>query len=240
MDIDVREVRESIKNNGFYTFQTHETIVLATNAKREYLDFMPAFQIHAMGESFSRDQIKEGPWRKLAISSVNGLGESYAQFLLTTYFPETSITTPNINRFFDYLINLRNAVLELDDEFGSWDSDEKFWNASRIHHYPQGGGFMVEHSDTHFPKILSQSQIPFLQVMGLMSSRESDFEKGGGFISKANGDRVFFEDQHSTGKIVLFDGGIRHGVADIDSDKILDFQSKSGRIAAFVNLYEKR
>ena len=138
------------------------------------------------------------------------------------------------------MIQLRNKILQLDKGFGQWESDGSYWNASRIHHYPAGGGFMAEHRDTYFPKVLNQSQIPFLQVMGLMSSRGIDFESGGGFIVLANGERFFFEDSNSLGKIVMFDGNIRHGVADIDPHKVLNLQVTNGRFAAFVNLYEKR
>ena len=99
---------------------------------------------------------------------------------------------------------------------------------------------MAEHHDTYFPMVLEQSQIPFLQVMGLMSSRGLDFKSGGGFIVQKNGTRLFFEDDNSIGKIVMFDGSIRHGVADVDTDKVFDIQGTQGRYAAFVNVYEKR
>ena len=240
MNADMQKIRDSIKSDGYVCLQTSESTQLALNAKQEYLALIPHLILHATSEQFSRGQLLEQPWRKMAIGSVNGLGESYAQFLITTYFSERNIATPNIIKYFNYLIQFRNSILDLDDDFGKWDSDQKYWNASRIHHYPQGGGFMAEHHDTYFPMVLEQSQIPFLQVMGLMSSRGLDFKSGGGFIVQKNGTRLFFEDDNSIGKIVMFDGSIRHGVADVDTDKVFDLQGTQGRYAAFVNVYEKR
>lgn len=238
--MEYQYIRDAIKENGFHSMQNSESVHLAGMAKQEFVELMPNLPIHSPAEPFLRTALLERPWRKMAIGSKNGLGESYAQFLDTTYFSERGLGTQNISAFFDYLILFRNKILKLDKNFGRWDSDGSYWNASRIHHYPAGGGFMAEHSDTYFPKVLNQSQIPFLQVMGLMSSRGIDFESGGGFIAPAYGERIFFEDESSMGKIVMFDGSIRHGVDDIDSHKVLDLQGTSGRYAAFVNLYEKR
>jgi hypothetical protein len=240
LNTDMQKIRDAIKSVGYVCLQTSESIGLALNAKQEYLALISDLAIHATSEQFSRDQLLERPWRKMAIGSMNGLGESYAQFLMTTYFSESNVRTPNITAYFNFLIGLRNRILDMSDDFGRWDSDEKYWNASRIHHYPQGGGFMVEHHDTHFPRVLGQSQIPFLQVMGLMSARGLDFQSGGGFITQTDGTRLFFEDENSVGKIVMFDGSIRHGVADVDADKVFDIQGTQGRYAAFVNVYEKR
>lgn len=238
--MEYQYIRDAIKANGYHLMQNSESVHLAGMARREFIELMPNLATHSPAEVFLRTALLERPWRKLAIGSTNGLGESYSQFLDTTYFSESNPGTPNISAWFDYLILIRNKILQLDKDFGQWDSDESYWNARRIHHYPSGGGFMAEHSDTYFPKVLNQSQIPFLQVMGLMSSRGIDFESGGGFIVSEHGKRIFFEDENSMGKIVIFDGNIRHGVADIDSHRVLELQETSGRYAAFVNLYEKR
>jgi len=39
------------------------------------------------------------------------------------------------------------------------------------------------------------------------------------------------------GSIVVFDGKIYHGVEDIDSGEIVDFNSSDGRVAMFANVY---
>ena len=109
----------------------------------------------------------------------------------------------------------------MDDNFGSIVGFKTgtYWNASRIHHYPCGGGHMAEHADTHFPSILSKASIPFVQVAVLLSDRNTDFRNGGGFI---------------------IDRSLKHGVEEIDLDQVLDWSSTKGRIALFSNLYVNR
>jgi hypothetical protein len=97
---------------------------------------------------------------------------------------------------------------------------------------------MSAHKDTHFPPVLKDAGHPFLQVMLLMSTRGQDFAKGGGFVVDRDGKKVFFENENSFGNIVAFDGSITHGVDDVDNDKVLNLNSTSGRIAAFVSLYK--
>ena len=96
---------------------------------------------------------------------------------------------------------------------------------------------MAAHRDTLFPKLQEKFSIPFLQIMVTFSTRGKDFMQGGGYIEDKNGARQFFETPDNTGAVVLFDGATVHGVDDVDLDKILDFHSKEGRVALFVNLY---
>ena len=97
---------------------------------------------------------------------------------------------------------------------------------------------MAEHNDTHFPSVLTSSGVPFLQVMALLSTKKIDFHAGGSFFIKRDGIRTYVEDDFPLGAVTMFDGSIRHGVEDVDSDQVLDFNLASGRIAAFVNLYQ--
>lgn len=99
---------------------------------------------------------------------------------------------------------------------------------------------MVEHADTYFPRVLTSSRVPFLQVMALLSVKKVDFHTGGSFLINRDGIRTYVEDDFPLGAVVMFDGSIRHGVEDVDLDQVLDFNSPAGRIAAFVNLYQVR
>jgi hypothetical protein len=240
MDINVDLIESGLKNKGFYILEDKPLLDLVSKARDEYLHSFHQLPLHSAQERFTPTELQRKPWRKLAIGARNGLGESYAQFLQTTYFHEQDIEYPHLVRLFSKMIKLRNLLLKLPDDFGSCPERDLFWNACRIHHYPSGGGFMMAHKDTHFPRVLEGSGFPFLQIMIPLSKREDDFVTGGGFIvPKDTEQKYFFETVDSFGDAVLFDGGhITHGVDDVDGNKLVDFQSKSGRFAAFVNVYQ--
>lgn len=236
--LNIDGISDRIKKTGFVIEVDSEIVQLAHGARAEYLNAMSSLQVHAPRESFSPKDLERGPWRKLAIGSANGVGDPYAQMLQTTYFHEHNTGTPLLNALFATLISVRNRILGTCDDFGSYPDRDEFWNACRIHHYPRGGGFMVEHNDTHFPNVLASAGVPFLQVMALLSTKEVDFHAGGSFVINRDGIRTYVENDCPLGAVVMFDGSIRHGVEDIDPDQVLDFNLPSGRIAAFVNLYQ--
>lgn len=238
--LNIDGISDKIANTGFVVEVDNEIVELCQGARTEYLNAMPSLQVHAPREGFSPKDLERGPWRKLAIGSVNGVGDQYAQLLATTYFHERNPGTPFLNALFSALISSRNRILGIREDFGSEPDRDDFWNACRVHHYPRGGGFMVEHADTYFPRVLTSSRVPFLQVMALLSVKKVDFHTGGSFLINRDGIRTYVEDDFPLGAVVMFDGSIRHGVEDVDLDQVLDFNSPAGRIAAFVNLYQVR
>jgi len=237
---DVDRFRKEISDHGWTTFRSTHLTDLCQKARSEYLIARRQCELHPPGQVFSRSDLESGPWRKLAVGSTNGLGEPYAQLLQTTYFLEGDRMFPALSELFANLLKLRNLILGIDIEFGSLPERDRFWNACRIHHYPVGGGFMTEHRDTYFPSALEKSELPFLQVMALLSTKGTDFEEGGGFVRCDQGERVCFEDEAGIGTVVMFDGGVHHGVLDVNRGELLDFESDRGRVAAFVNVYEVR
>jgi hypothetical protein len=237
---ELAEIRSSLDKNGWAAFTCSLFTDLGILARSDYLKSMSLTELHAPDESFGPADLEEHPWRKLAIGSRNGLGEPYAQLLQTTYFDEEGIQFNGLTTLFREMRILRNSLLDIPPDFGTNRARDRFWNACRIHHYPIGGGFMMEHRDTHFPRALAGSNLPFLQVMMLLSSKGSNFSTGGGFVVNRDGERLDFENEFGIGTLILFDGSIRHGVSDVDRHEILDFHSPRGRIAAFVNVYEMR
>jgi len=238
--MDLEALQNEVLDKGYAIYTDSNLTYLGNSARTEYLSNFYKLKIHSPREKFHYTSLDSQPWRKFAISSANGVGEPYAQFLQTTYFSENDSQYPALQEAFKFLISFRNKMLDLSEDFGSNPKKDGFWNACRVHHYPKGGGFMVEHQDTHFPKILHTNQLPFLQVMMTLSNKGSDFSEGGNYIRNRNQDQIYPEDLTGIGSIVMFDGGIVHGVQDVDPDGILDFSQPSGRFAAFVNLYEAR
>lgn len=174
--LNIDEIRYQIQSNGFAVEVDSEIVQMAQGARAEYLKAMPSLPVHPPRERLSHRNLEHHPWRKFTIGSANGVGESYAQMLQTTYFHERNVGTPNLNALFGVLISLRNRILGIGTDFGLNPDRDDFWNACRIHHYPRGGSFMVEHNDTHFPQVLASADVPFLQVMVLLSTRESIFK----------------------------------------------------------------
>jgi hypothetical protein len=98
---------------------------------------------------------------------------------------------------------------------------------------------MTAHRDTYFPVALADK--PFYQVGALLSRKGVNFETGGGFVvSKKDGEKVDLEAEGGFGSIVVFDGKTVHGVDDVDTDEVMDIHSTTGRVVAFVNVYDYR
>ncbi|MGN6087568.1 hypothetical protein [Trinickia sp.] len=224
-------ISAGLERDGYFILRNEEVSALVHAARGEYLSALDGLEINAQKSRFNRADLSHQPWRKMAIGATNGVGEPYAQFLTSTYFSESTPKFFAINVLFGVLLGLRDILFNLTDK----DALSGTWNACRIHHYPRGGGFMSMHKDTHFPKVLGTTGMPFLQVSACMSRRGIDFQNGGGFVVDKLGNKV---DLESYGAIVMFDGNQPHGVDCIDLDVVPDIRSKSGRLAAFTNIYE--
>ena len=235
---NLNSVREKVFERGYAVLRLETFREIIAAAREEYLGSIARLPLHPQATRFRPEDLGTAPWRKVAIGGTNGLGEGYAQFLVTTYVQEGSVQHPGLSKLFRMLIELRNALTSMRVDFGSIASRDLFWNACRIHHYPRGGGFMSAHRDTHFPSALAGQGLPFLQIMACMSKRGEDFFTGGGFVRDRSDTYVSTDTEDSFGAIVLFDGSIVHGVDTVDPDTIPDFDARSGRIAAFVNLYK--
>lgn len=229
---------DSIKSTGYAVVENCVNQNLLAAARHEYELCMSREVLHAQGEKFSPAELERAPWRKQAIGSRSGSGEHYSQLLQTTYLRPRSADYPALSSIFLGMISLRNSLTGMHLEYGNNLSQDAFWNACRVHHYPQGGGHMAAHRDTLFPQLLRDFDIPFIQVMLTLSARGTDFNVGGGYVTNRSGQKVFFETANSAGSLILFDGSTVHGVDDVDPDTLLDFSSRRGRIALFVNLYK--
>ena len=236
-EINLEEIINKVKSEGFYIFHNYINRELTDLIKKEYFSAMDSISLKPAGEKLNPSRLSFSPWRKLAVGSKNGLGEKYSQVLQTMYFSQNDSNRPSLSYAFNHLINLRNNLSGMRLDYGGDLDNDQFWNACRVHHYPCGGGHMAMHRDTGFPVVLKDFQIPFVQIMLTLTSRGSGFDKGGGYIVKPDNTTVFFENDSNEGSLVIFDGNTLHGVDDIDPNGLLDFSSKQGRIALFVNLY---
>ena len=235
--LDTKKIFDDVRSNGYSIIPNYIAKDKLDRVRAEYFQCLSELNIHPQGEKFSPRSLIERPWRKYALGSKSGSGEPYSQILQTTYFSAFDKNYPELGDVFSEMVLIRNKLTGMRDDYGcNFDTDD-FWNACRVHHYPQGGGHMAAHRDTLFPKLLSDFEFPFIQLMITLSARGSDFNHGGGYVVNKTGETIFFENEHNAGSLILFDGNTIHGVEDVDPGSLFDVSSPLGRAALFVNLY---
>jgi len=58
---------------------------VAQQARNEYQEIVHSVTLHSQQERFNRFELDKEPWRKTAVGSTNGLGQSISQILQATY-----------------------------------------------------------------------------------------------------------------------------------------------------------
>jgi hypothetical protein len=238
LDLNIAAIRKDVAENAFSILRPAEFEQLCEAARQEWLMALQTSEMKPPRKSFSYPDLVGGPWRKLAISSTNGIGEPYAQFLQSMYFDHQRSAYPNLNRLFKFVIELRNELMDVRKDFGDDPDRDGFWNACRVHHYPSGGGFMVMHRDTFFPKALGEYS--FYQLLVPFSVKGRDFTSGGGVVVDKNGVKHNTDEIGGLGSILVYDGRTLHGVEDVDPEEIVDFNSPRGRLSIVCNPYCKK
>lgn len=189
-----------------------------------------------LGES--PDDVKTN-FQKLSVGSVHSSHHigSYARLLRTFYNPLWEKDIYKMHHIFKTMIKLRNRLTNKPDNFATEQVDDGLWTAARIHQYPRGGGFMGAHRDRTLANVSKQASLNYYQLLLIMTKKGIDFTKGGGFIEYKR-QRIIFEEACELGDIILYDSNTIHGVEDIDPHQLLDLDTVSGRLAAFVSLYK--
>ena len=140
---------------------------------------------------------------------------------------------------FSALIRIRNKLL------GSripalLDDNDIAWTCPMIAHYPPGGGFMATHRDIGAKNIYSKLGITnFFQLVLVISEMGQDFNSGGSYIHKENGELIQVEKHCRSGDILVYPVSTPHGVEEIDTHKLLELESSFGRYVAMVPLFLK-
>jgi len=235
-EIETSRIEHEVSSTGLSIVRPAAGFLeLCEAARGDYLAAFRRAKVQPPKQAFKAADLAAGPWRKFTIGSRNGVGEAYAQLLQTMYFDPTESGHPSLNKLFDVVIELRNRLMRVAPDFGCDPVGDGYWNACRVHHYPRGGGFMMNHCDTYFPVKLGD--LPFYQVMAPLSVKGRDFSEGGGILVTHQGERLNTDEMAGIGSLVVFDGRIQHGVDDVDPREVMNFDDEAGRLAAFANLY---
>lgn len=175
---------------------------------------------------------------KLSIGGAQKYGVYRPRCLRTIYNPMWDSDIFSLHNSFEVMAKARNLLYGFDENFAIHSIEDEMWTASRVHHYPRGGGFLVSHKDIVVPKIHKlQGYKNFYQLVMVLSKKGHDFMQGGGFAT-LKGKKYFYENEANYGDIIIYDGRTIHGVADIDPEEPFIQQSPEGRMAAFVTLYK--
>jgi len=178
-------------------------------------------------------------FQKLQVGGTNGPNPC-ARFLRMFYNPTFAEDIYGMRDIFKRLISFRNHLYSLPGDFTVNGVEDGMWSAARINHYPRGGGFMAYHADTGTANIarhLGLSQ--YIQVLLIMSIKGKDFSEGGAYIADMHERKpIFYEDGCQPGDIMIYDGRVVHGVAEIDPMAPLDLASFEGRHVALVTLFK--
>lgn len=178
------------------------------------------------------------PLQKVVVGGLTGINNC-ARLIRTFFLPLSGPDLYGSHDIFRRLARFRNLLCNEPENFAIDQDERGLWTASRIHHYPRGGGFMAEHSDFGTAVAAADAGFDrFAQVILIISQKGLDFHTGGAFIRRGN-DRFFYEDACVSGDIVVYDGRIRHGVADIDAHEPFQFDSIQGRLVGFATLYKR-
>ena len=177
-------------------------------------------------------------FQKLLVGGHTHSGLYLTRLFRTFYNPIWSENIYGMHHIYKLMIKIRNKCSNYPENFALEKIEENgLWSATRIHQYPQGGGYFAKHKDTVLTAVSKEENINFIQVIINMTKLGVDFESGGAFV-EVNNDKIFFEKEFALGDIIIYDERTIHGVDEIDINKNLDLDNICGRLTAFVSLYK--
>lgn len=176
-------------------------------------------------------------FQKLVVGGTQGVN-SVPRFVRMFYNPLMDEDIFGMHESFRKMVRFRNLLYGLEPDFTLSGIEQGMWSATRIQHYPRGGGFMAPHTDVGTATVSREAGLSsYVQVILIMSRKGVDFQTGGAYIDVA-GERFFFESDCDLGDVVIYDGRINHGVEEIDALEPLDMSSFEGRLVAMATLFK--
>lgn len=124
------------------------------------------------------------------------------------------------------LAGVRNRLAGLHDGFAFERVEGGQLSIPSIVQYPVGGGYLQTHED---PPSTQRAV-----VTAILSQIPDHYESGGLYVDDPKtGERVLLDSQLEVGDVYLINPAITHGVAPVDPDKQLEFDSGDGRWMMF-------
>ncbi|PSF35395.1 hypothetical protein C7H19_16565 [Aphanothece hegewaldii CCALA 016] len=235
--LPVAKILNCLQNNKFACLRgitTESEVIQARQAIQQ--KFSKNNDNPTIGES--PEQVKTN-FQKLSVGSIHSKHHtgSYARLLRTFYNALWNEDIYQMHELFRKMIRVRNQLLNKPINFAMNTIEDGLWTAARIHQYPKGGGFMQAHRDKTLTNIANQKDLNYFQLLLVMSQKGINYQQGGGFIEH-NEQRICFEELCCLGDLIIYDSSTIHGVDDVDPHEVLDLDTLSGRMVAFVSLYK--
>jgi hypothetical protein len=178
-------------------------------------------------------------FQKLSIGRARHGGVDRPRFMRCFYLPLWDEDVFETREIFRKVAQVRNLLSGHALDHAIDDANAVAWTAARIHHFPRGGGFMVDHRDTVLPALYAENGLgSFYQPLVLLTQKGVDFETGGGFAMVGN-ERISYEDYCRKGDILIYDTSTVHGVDDVDPHRTFEQDSLAGRMSGLVTLFKK-
>lgn len=225
-------IRTNVALNGYAIvrgFFDPNTIRLFIPKIYAYLD-----QTEILGTTKGTQATPRSNSCKWSVGAMTGSQPGVARLMVTIYNPINQENILDFRLNFEKLIEVRDIIRNDDNSTKDSDLKDGSFNACRFQIYPEGGGFMDEHTD-----YLAQqnSELPLLQLLLFITQKKLDFFEGGAYLVH-NGKTIDIESLCQTGDILIYAGHSFHGVADIDPFKSLNTQAIRGRVVALVTIYK--
>lgn len=231
--LDVEGVIRKLRNSGFCCVRGLVSEDEAKASRQKFnVRFDPGQDKPGFGESAT--DIHRN-FQKLRVG-VSPYKPENSRLVRTFYNPMWDEDIYQLHGAFRKMIHLRNHLLGKPAAFALDNVEVGLWTASRLQHYPPGGGFMSAHRDELLADAANAVGLGFLQLILTLSQKGIDYQSGGGFIIR-DGKLIDFEDLTRLGDVVLYDGNTLHGVDTIDPHQVLDLNTSSGRLVGLVTLY---
>ena len=235
-DIAVQPLLDTVASHGYAVVRG---IVPPAMAKACLQQFYTAFDAScdhpAIGE---RPSDVQRNFQKLIVGGGAQTSYYVPRFVRVLYNPLWEPDIYHAHEIFRRMGRVRNHLQGYAPDFAIDAPEGGFWTAARLQHYPQGGGFFMQHRDAVLSTTTEEAGIlQFIQILLLLTTRGEEFEQGGAYVEH-NNQRIDLEAEHGAGDIVIYDGRSMHGVADIDPHKLPDTQGSTGRVVALASLYK--
>lgn len=214
-------------------FSAHEVSSGLLNLRK---NFDPDKDAATVGET--PDMVMRN-FQKMNIGGIFNTKIYRPRFLRAVYNPIWDEDIYHLRTLFRKFAGLRNAILDYEIGYAIDTIEEDgSWTASRLQHYPTGGGFLIEHVDSVLASVHDWAGYKqFLQFLLPLTCKGTDFTRGGGYVYVGE-KKVVIDELMETGDVAIYSGLIRHGVDEIDPHHPLRLDMNSGRIVAFANLYK--
>lgn len=219
MNLDTSKIIEDIKQNGYYIAKSLIPLETFTLARKEAIHFFSENNLQNKNlPTALRGGVKAGMIDNYGYAS----NKSWKIYRLCSFpwnrTPSHLENTINLSR---KVSKLRNRIIGLDDDYGSYIENDNYIQYTSLSLYPPQGGFLNKHKDTH----TVEDKIPLIHFKIELTIKNKDYKEGGFTIWDRNNKEISLSDLIEPGDVLFFDGSLPHEIKPISGE--------IGRIALF-------